>query len=129
MTRRENQSIDATLFDSLAETFELRPPVYEFDFCAGGRSSGDSAGTSPAANNFDDPIRTDRLDDLTSLPFADASAQTIICRGALEHVFEPRRAMAEMQRILKPGGMIFISVPGSRPRQGANSPACPQCCA
>lgn len=119
MARNENHTIDTALFDSWAETFEFRPPVYEFDFRPDGICSAGNAGASPAAN-FTDPIKTDRIDDLASLPFADGSARTILCRGALEHVFEPRRAIAEMDRILKPGGMIFVSVPGSRPRQGAN---------
>ena len=119
MARHENHTIDTALYDSLVETFELRPPVYEFDFRPGGICNTDNAGAGLDAN-WAGPIRTDRIDDLTSLPFADGSARTILCSGALEHVFEPRRAMAEMERILKPGGMIFISVPGSRPRQGAN---------
>ncbi len=118
MARGKDHLTDSVLFDSMGETFHPRPPVYEFDFCAGGCDSG-NAGASPAAN-FSGPIRTDRLDDLTNLPFADAAAQTVLCRGALEHVFEPRRAMAEMERILKPGGMIFVSVPGSRSRLGAS---------
>ena len=130
MTRPEDQSTDFVLCDLLAESFDLKGPVYEFDFYGGGCNSSVSEGTSLAANirdagtiaaaNISGPSRTDRLDDLTNLPYADASAQTVLCRGALEHVFEPRRAMVELERILKPGGTFFVSVPGSRSRLGAS---------
>ncbi|MEA1949835.1 MAG: class I SAM-dependent methyltransferase [Planctomycetota bacterium] len=123
MTRHESHANDSVLLSSLLETFEPRPPVYEFDFCPGAGPSVSSVGTSPVetspAANGSDPAQIDRIDDLANLPFADASAQTIICRGALEYVFEPRRAVAEMERILKPGGTIFVCVPGSRARMGA----------
>ncbi len=135
MTRNENHTNDSVLISSLVETFELLSPVYEFDFCpfmgTGADSHAGDAGTSSAANDSDregttlvvnasEPYQIDRVDDLANLPFADASARTIICRNSLEYVFEPRRAMVEMDRILKPGGTIFICVPGSRARQGAS---------
>ena len=50
MTRPENQAADSVLFDLLAENFDLKGPVYEFDFFADGCSSSESAGTSAAAN-------------------------------------------------------------------------------
>ena len=112
MSCSEKSAADAALFNSLLETFELSPPVYEFGYSPVGQS-----------NESDErlrPCQGDRLDDLAKLPFADNTARTITCRGALEHVFEPRLAVDEMYRILKPGGILYVSVPGNRSRAGGN---------
>jgi SAM-dependent methyltransferase len=49
--------------------------------------------------------------DLTDIPLADSSVDNIICIHVLEHVEDDRKAMAEMYRVLKPGGLAFITVP------------------
>jgi len=36
---------------------------------------------------------------------------TVFCRNVLEHVENPRRAMSEISRILKDGGVAIVSVP------------------
>jgi SAM-dependent methyltransferase len=45
------------------------------------------------------------------LPFADASFDKIIAAEVLEHLPEDTRAMAELARVLKPGGSIAVTVP------------------
>ena len=45
------------------------------------------------------------------LPFADASVDSILLVGVLEHVDEPDRVLAEALRVLKPGGRGYIAVP------------------
>jgi SAM-dependent methyltransferase len=45
------------------------------------------------------------------LPFADASFDKIIAAEVLEHLPEDARAMAELARVLKPGGSIAVTVP------------------
>ena len=45
------------------------------------------------------------------LPFADASFDRIIAAEVLEHLPEDARAMAELARVLKPGGSIAVTVP------------------
>ena len=45
------------------------------------------------------------------LPFADASFDRIIAAEVLEHLPDDRRAMAELFRVLKPGGIIAVTVP------------------
>lgn len=42
------------------------------------------------------------------LPFAEASFDVIGCVNALDHVRDPRRAAAEMARVLRPGGMLLL---------------------
>lgn len=46
---------------------------------------------------------------VTDLPFADASFDGVVTRLSIHHFAAPRRAMAEMVRILKPGGMLVLA--------------------
>jgi ubiquinone/menaquinone biosynthesis C-methylase UbiE len=49
------------------------------------------------------------------LPFADASFDCVIISEVLEHLGEDDRALAEIARILKPGGTLAASVPRRGP--------------
>jgi SAM-dependent methyltransferase len=46
--------------------------------------------------------------DAQDLPFADASVDAFFSVATLEHVPNPARALAEIDRCLKPGGMILL---------------------
>lgn len=48
---------------------------------------------------------------MTDLPIKDASVDFIWCRHALEHSPYPLFTLFEFQRVLKPGGQVFIEVP------------------
>ena len=45
------------------------------------------------------------------LPFADGAFDRIIASEVLEHIDDDRRAMAELTRVLRPGGTIAVTVP------------------
>jgi SAM-dependent methyltransferase len=45
------------------------------------------------------------------LPFKDGSVDSVVAFEVLEHVMEPALVLAEAQRILKPGGVLMLSVP------------------
>lgn len=49
--------------------------------------------------------------DAYQLPFADDTFDRIICSEVLEHLVHDTEAMAELYRVLKPGGRIAVSVP------------------
>lgn len=48
--------------------------------------------------------------DVMSLPYEDQSFDLVMAAHVLEHLPDPQRALAEMVRVLKPGGMVFICV-------------------
>ena len=52
------------------------------------------------------------------LGFRDASFDIVIALDVLEHVRRPFRAAAEIARVLKPGGTLFLTVPYCYPRHG-----------
>lgn len=45
------------------------------------------------------------------LPYADGSVDACHCEAVLEHMEEPGRAVAEMFRVLRPGGQVFAATP------------------
>ena len=49
--------------------------------------------------------------DVAALPLDDASVDNVLCVHVLEHVARDRQAMAELHRVLAPGGWALISVP------------------
>jgi SAM-dependent methyltransferase len=49
--------------------------------------------------------------DLAFLDFPDASFDMVWCRHALEHSVFPLFTLAEMSRVLKPGGVLYVEVP------------------
>lgn len=46
-----------------------------------------------------------------ALPFADASAHTLVSLEVVEHLDDDLVAMAEYRRVLRPGGTLLITVP------------------
>lgn len=61
-----------------------------------------------------DPVDTyhpDIVGDIHAMPVADASYDAVFCLAVLEHVGKPWVAVSEMNRVLKPGGMLVAYVP------------------
>jgi SAM-dependent methyltransferase len=49
--------------------------------------------------------------DLTALPFPDARFDRVIAAEVLEHIPADSAAMAEIARVLRPGGLVAVTVP------------------
>jgi SAM-dependent methyltransferase len=44
------------------------------------------------------------------LPFRNHSFDRVMCKGALDHLYDPVKTIAEMARVLKPSGKVVISI-------------------
>ncbi len=51
----------------------------------------------------------DVIGDAHQLPFEDEKFDNILCLEVLEHLHSPQTAVAEMRRVLKPGGHLILS--------------------
>lgn len=49
--------------------------------------------------------------DIEDMPFNDGSFGTVVCTEVLEHVPYPEKALSEIGRVLRPGGVLIGSVP------------------
>lgn len=56
-------------------------------------------------------IRPSVLGDIHKIPLATCSCNVIALMQVLEHAREPERVFAEIFRVLKPGGSLFLTVP------------------
>ena len=52
--------------------------------------------------------------DARQLPFRDASFDKVLMTEVLEHIRDDRQALREVRRVLRPGGVLALSVPNSR---------------
>ncbi len=62
------------------------------------------------SGDIESPLADVELD-LMDMPFADASFDFLICNHVLEHVEDDRRALAEIERVLVPGGWAILMCP------------------
>jgi ubiquinone/menaquinone biosynthesis C-methylase UbiE len=51
------------------------------------------------------------VSDIQAIAHADSSIDTIISCETVEHVPDPQQALAELSRVLKPGGRLFLTTP------------------
>jgi SAM-dependent methyltransferase len=51
-----------------------------------------------------------RVGDIEALPYPPATFDAVICDGVIEYLAEDARALGELNRVLKPGGALIISV-------------------
>lgn len=52
-----------------------------------------------------------RIEDVTSLSFADQSVDAVMTFDVLEHVPDYKKALSEFDRVLKPGGKLLLTAP------------------
>jgi SAM-dependent methyltransferase len=61
----------------------------------------------------------DVVGDIHDIPKSDATFDTIICTEVLEHCHDPQRAVDEIGRVLRPGGVCVLSTRFLYPYHGA----------
>jgi SAM-dependent methyltransferase len=61
---------------------------------------------------------TVELADVTAMPFADESFDAAVLGEVLEHVPDDTGALSEVARVLRPGGVLAVSVPANPARFG-----------
>ncbi len=74
-------------------------------------------GGAPYAKYFPHRIGFDRaagpgvdvVGDAHALPFPDDHFERILCTEVLEHLIDPPKAVAEMRRVLQPGGLLILT--------------------
>lgn len=60
---------------------------------------------------YDENVKPDYIWDGITMPFGDSCFDTLMATEVLEHCPYPNRIINEMKRVLKPGGLIFFTVP------------------
>lgn len=60
---------------------------------------------------YDDDVKPDYTWDGLNMPFGDNSFNTLMATEVLEHCPDPMQVINEMKRVLKPGGLLFFTVP------------------
>ncbi|MDH4037419.1 MAG: methyltransferase domain-containing protein [Candidatus Krumholzibacteria bacterium] len=66
---------------------------------------------------FDSPSRpdsatsADAFGDALALPFTAGCTDAVLCTEVMEHVSDPAAMLAEIHRVLRPGGHLIITVP------------------
>ena len=99
----------------VAENFEIAEPVVEIGARAaeGQEDIADMRPVFGAERHIGCDIQpgpgVDRIEDIHALTFDDDSVGTVLCLETLEHVADPIRAVAEMHRVLQPGGLLAVS--------------------
>jgi ubiquinone/menaquinone biosynthesis C-methylase UbiE len=125
---QENNSFYNYAFDCIAQMFKQKPDSFILDagcgFCTKSihlakrgfnvKAVDFSPYTIKRAkenvkeNSLDDKISIAQ-GDITSLSFKDSSFEYILCWGVLMHVVDYQKAISELSRVLKPGGILVIS--------------------
>jgi len=94
----------------------LRPPLRLLDIGAGAGALVERAASDGLTAYGVEPywpIASERIQRgfAELLPFPDASFDAVTSISVLEHVDDPKQAMTEMARVLRPGGRAFVAIP------------------
>jgi SAM-dependent methyltransferase len=103
-TQNSSRAVRAALARVLAE---LRPGEFGLDLGGGARR------LDARLVNLDlaDVPEADIIGPAARLPFRDGSLAVVVAQEVLEHLPDPRATLAEMHRVLRPGGLAYIQTP------------------
>jgi SAM-dependent methyltransferase len=95
---------ETDLFDTPGAMLHIAP---EYAFL---RRFSQTSGLHYVTGDFDSALADHQLD-VMDIPFEAESFDSLICNHVLEHVEDDRRALAEIHRVLKPGGWAILMCP------------------
>jgi len=72
---------------------------------------GDAAVQKWLYLNINPAVAPDIVADGANIPMMAASIDTVICLETLEHVDDPQQVMGEISRVLRPDGVLLLSIP------------------
>ncbi len=75
------------------------------------REVATARGLQLISTDVDNARQPDLIDDITASAFTDARFDAVMVAEVLEHVGNPFLAASEIERILKPGGLLIASTP------------------
>jgi len=99
----------------VARTVPIKEPIYEFGALQVPGQEGFAdlrplfSGREYVGTDMREGVGVDKVLDLHDIDAPSESVGTVLCLDTLEHVEDPRRAMQEIFRILKPDGIAVIS--------------------
>jgi 2-polyprenyl-3-methyl-5-hydroxy-6-metoxy-1,4-benzoquinol methylase len=70
-----------------------------------------AAARSAPTENYSDRLSFARITTIARLALDDRSLDGILCSSVLEYVPDPGACLTEFARVLKPGGLLLVSVP------------------
>ncbi len=68
---------------------------------------------------YDDSDYIDYNYDVQDLKFEDEKFDIVVCNAVLEHVEDPIKAIGELHRVLKKGGLIWVEAPFNHQYHGS----------
>ncbi len=108
------------LVDVISPVYASRRPNRRFRDMSNGTIINIGSGNSTRKNgqvniDFIDYENVDIVADIHNLPFEDNSLDSVMSVAVLEHVERPEVIIKEIERTLKPGGLVFSSIPFMQP--------------
>ena len=112
IAERLNAPIDSMILDagcgSCAKSILLAARGFRVTACDYSSNALELAAETVRAQGLADRITLQR-EDLTGLSFPDGAFQYVLCWGVLMHIPDLRRALSELARVVRPGGVLVLS--------------------
>jgi SAM-dependent methyltransferase len=101
----------ARLLDAGAGECQYKKHCGHLKYVAQDNAVYDGKGDAGLQTGSWDFAQIDIVSDILTIPEPDDSFDAVLCTEVLEHLPDPVRALDEMARLLRPGGMFIITAP------------------